>query len=138
MMSNSRTWIAVTLVALGLFSIVLYTYSFVAMQSGFDLGFVLFGAAPLAYGLYELSSMKKRRELNLEKELMKLAMKHEYLLTIPEISLYTDLHSKEAEQIIASLRKKGLVKIKVAENGTWVYEFEPLLTKEQKMTAERV
>lgn len=137
-MIKNKIWIAATLMTLGLFSIVLYTYSFIRFHSGFDLGFLIFGVAPFAYSLYEFTAIKKKRELELEKQVMKLAMEHEHLLTVAEISLYTDLSVKEAERILEGLRKKELVRIKVADNGTWVYEFEPMLTREQKMTAERI
>ncbi|MEF3352677.1 ArsR family transcriptional regulator [Paenibacillus sp. GYB006] len=74
----------------------------------------------------------------MEKQLLMLAMEQDQLLTISEIVLYTEMDQKTAEQVLEELRKKGLVKIKVADNGVWVYEFEPLLTKEQKLSAERV
>ncbi|WP_211744918.1 hypothetical protein [Paenibacillus sp. Marseille-Q4541] len=137
-MGNSKVWIVWTLIGLGLFSIVLYIYSFFVYHSGLDFGFLIFGILPISWGLYEQSRMKKNKNIRMEKQLLKLSMEHDHLLTISEIVLYTDLDQKTAEQVLDELRKKGLVKIKVADNGIWVYEFEPLLTTEQKLSAERV
>lgn len=137
-MGNSKAWILWTLIGLGLFSIVLYIYSCIVYHSGLDLGFLIFGILPLSWGLYEQSRMKKTKNRRMEKQLLQLAMERDQLLTISEIVLYTEMDQKTAEQVLDELRKKGLVKIKVADNGVWVYEFEPLLTKEQKLLAERV
>ncbi|MBD7968126.1 hypothetical protein [Paenibacillus gallinarum] len=137
-MGNSKVWILWTLISLGLFSIVLYIYSFIVYHSGLDFGFLIFGVLPLSMGLYEQSRMKKTKNRRMEKQLLRLAMEHDQMLTISEIVLYTEMDQKTAEQVLDELRIKGLVKIKVADNGVWVYEFEPLLTKEQKLSAERV
>lgn len=116
----------------------LYIYSFVIDYAFFDFGFFLFGILPLGLGLYEQSRRNKVKSIRVEKELFKLAMEHDRLLTISEIILYSELDQHTAEQALDELRRRGLVKIKVAENGIWVYEFEPLLSKEQKILAERV
>jgi hypothetical protein len=45
---------------------------------------------------------------------------------------------EEAGDILEQLRKKGYAKLRVAENGSYVYQIDGLLTPQQKRDSERL
>lgn len=73
-----------------------------------------------------------------EKIVLTVAARNEGLVTPMEVVLASDMNLEEASEILEQLRSKGYAKLRVAENGSYVYELNGLLTLQQKRDAEKL
>lgn len=73
-----------------------------------------------------------------EKDTLKLAARRSGYLTAVDLTLYSDMTLKESERMLERLKSQGVCSLRVAGNGTFVYEFESILTYEEKRQSERV
>lgn len=73
-----------------------------------------------------------------EKDTIKLASRRSGYLTAVDLTLYSDMTLKESELMLERLKSQGICALRVAGNGTFVYEFESILTYEEKRQSERV
>ncbi|MEF3310816.1 hypothetical protein PV433_18185 [Paenibacillus sp. GYB004] len=73
-----------------------------------------------------------------EKIVLQIAARNEGLITPMELVLASDMNLEEAGELLEQLRKKGYAKLRVAENGSYVYELNGLLTPQQKREAEKL
>lgn len=73
-----------------------------------------------------------------EKDTIKLAVRRSGYLTAVDLTLYSDMTLKESERMLERLKSQGVCSLRVADNGTFVYEFDSILTYEEKRQSERV
>jgi len=73
----------------------------------------------------------------IEKDILRLAVKKDGYLTATDLALNLDLTLEESTQILNDMRDNNYCVLRVADNGTYVYQFE-FLSDEQKKTSERV
>ncbi|WP_146259662.1 hypothetical protein [Paenibacillus dendritiformis] len=73
-----------------------------------------------------------------EKDTLKLAARRSGYLTAVDLTLYSDMTLKESERMLERLKSQGVCSLRVADNGTFVYEFDSILTYEEKRQLERV
>ncbi|MDF2657905.1 MAG: hypothetical protein K0Q94_696 [Paenibacillus sp.] len=73
-----------------------------------------------------------------EKIVLQIAARNEGLITPMEVVLASDMNLEEAGEMLEQLRIKGYAKLRVAENGSYVYELHGLLTPQQKKEAEKL
>ncbi|EHQ61429.1 hypothetical protein PDENDC454_15272 [Paenibacillus dendritiformis C454] len=73
-----------------------------------------------------------------EKDTIKLAALRSGYLTAVDLTLYSDMTLKESELMLERLKSQGVCSLRVAGNGTFAYEFESILTYEEKRQSERV
>ncbi|MEK3721607.1 hypothetical protein [Paenibacillus sp. FSL H8-0034] len=71
-----------------------------------------------------------RREL--EKNLLKLAYTNKGVLTVVDVSLHTDLTLEAAQEALEYMVKHSHANIKIAQNGTVLYQFRGILTEREK------
>lgn len=104
---------------------------------------VLFVAAPMAIGTALVRSHYKARQKALEadkheqyrmleKQVIRLAQKHNGRLTIPEIAVDTTMSTQEAEKFMEDMASKGYVDMQVSDSGVIVYEFYEI-AQQQKL-----
>lgn len=75
---------------------------------------------------------------NAEKIVLRIAAQNQGLVTPMEIAIASDLSMDEASRILEDMRKKGYASLRVADNGSYVYEIEGLLSMQQKKDSERL
>ncbi|WP_374016636.1 hypothetical protein ABU162_20600 [Paenibacillus thiaminolyticus] len=73
-----------------------------------------------------------------EENTIKLAARRSGYLTAVDLTLYSDMTLKESERMLDRLKSQGACSLRVADNGTFVYEFESILSYEEKRQSERV
>lgn len=135
---NSRRLLPKTLVGCGAVGTLLYGYA--ALKYGvWDLfGILLFAVLPATYGFMLDKRDRKRASAHMEKEILKLAASRKNLLTAADVALSTSLNMEQSSEVLEDLRRKGYLRLKVADNGAFVYEFQSFLSMEEKLSAERV
>ncbi|WP_143100995.1 hypothetical protein [Paenibacillus sp. 1_12] len=69
---------------------------------------------------------------DLEKQLLKLAYTHGGVLTVIDVSLHTDMVLEEAQEALEYMVKHSHANIKIAQNGTVLYQFRGILTDQEK------
>jgi hypothetical protein len=73
-----------------------------------------------------------------EKTVLKIAAEHEGLVTASEVVMNSELSIDESTELLEQMREKGLAALRVADNGTYVYEFTSLMDRKRKKESERV
>lgn len=73
-----------------------------------------------------------------EKDTIKLAARRSGYLTAVDLTLYSDMTLKGSKRMLERLKSQGVCSLRVADNGTFVYEFESILTYEEKRQSQRV
>lgn len=135
-MQSSMHKIALILISYGCLVTVIYGVAALEYEVSVGLGWTLNGLVPtlVGYGLWRKA--RKIRQSDLKKSILRLARQHANLLTAADVALETELDMGEAERQLEVMRANGLMRLKVADNGTWVYECSSLLTMEEKRKAE--
>ncbi|MEK3787642.1 hypothetical protein [Paenibacillus sp. FSL K6-1230] len=135
-MQSSMHKIALVLLSYGCLVTVIYGIAALEYEVSVGLGWTLNGLVPalVGYGLWRKA--RQARQADLQKTILRLAKQHDNLLTAADVALETELDMGEAEQQLEVMRTNGLMRLKVADNGTWVYECSSLLTMEEKRRAE--
>jgi predicted transcriptional regulator len=82
-------------------------------------------------------SQQQTRE-SAEKIVLRVAARNQGFVTPMEVVLESNLSLEEAGDILENLHKKGYASLRVADNGTYVYELNGLLTPQQKRDSERL
>ncbi|MED5018354.1 hypothetical protein P9847_13675 [Paenibacillus chibensis] len=135
---NSRRLLAKTLVGSGAVGALLYGYAALKYGVWDLLGILLFSVLPATYGFMLNKRDRKRASAHMEKEILKLAANRKNLLTTADVALCTSLNMEQSSEVLEDLRRKGYLRLKVADNGAFVYEFQSFLSMEEKLSAERV
>ncbi|MDO7904982.1 hypothetical protein Q5741_00975 [Paenibacillus sp. JX-17] len=138
MREESKRWIIWLTVGFGWFVLVLYTFAAIQYQIYFDMGLIFFGFIPVVGGHVAWILHRKNSAVYAQRHILQFAREQGYLLTAAEVALLIPMDIEQASKALEQLRRQGMARLKVAENGVWVYEIEPLLTYEQKLAAERV
>ncbi|GAA3408436.1 hypothetical protein ACFFNY_13050 [Paenibacillus hodogayensis] len=73
-----------------------------------------------------------------EKIVLRVAALNEGLVTPMDVVLASDMTLEQAGEILEGLRQKGYAKLRVAENGSYVYQLDGLLSAKQKRESERL
>ena len=135
-MRSSMHKIALVLISYGCLVTVIYGVAALEYEASVGLGWTLNGLVPaiIGYGLWRKA--RQARQADLQKSVLRLARQHDNLLTAADVALETELDMGEAERQLEVMRANGLMRLKVADNGTWVYECSSLLTMEEKRKAE--
>jgi hypothetical protein len=95
-----------------------------------DLLMILMMSVPLIaivavlYGILERANNgRKSLAAGLEAQLLELAHEKGGTLTIPEISMNTNLSLEESELVLDSLVKRNFINLRVTNNGAVLYDF---------------
>ncbi|MDF2719312.1 MAG: hypothetical protein K0R28_6237 [Paenibacillus sp.] len=88
--------------------------------------------------LHERQHIERQDRESAEKIVLRVAARNQGFVTPMEVVLDSDLSLEEAGDILEQLRKKGYAKLRVAENGSYVYQIDGLLTPQQKRDSERL
>ncbi|MEQ7051428.1 hypothetical protein ABN764_12320 [Paenibacillaceae sp. P-4] len=73
-----------------------------------------------------------------EKIALRLAAELGGYITAAEIAVHSEMTLDEAAQILDRLKSQGVCTLRIADNGTYVYQFESLLNDRQKRQSERI
>lgn len=103
---------------------------------------IVFGFVPAGIGGWlivrcVMRSKKRKRDL-FENQVLKLVHELGGRMTAAELAMSTSLSLTEAANLLEQYRKRGIVTVKIAENGTFVFHFEGIVTEKQKRHAEGV
>lgn len=80
--------------------------------------------AAFFYGRYrQVKSKQKTLGAALATQLLELAHAKGGTLTIPEVTMNTDLSLEESEQVLDSLVKRNFVNLRVSKSGAVLYDF---------------
>lgn len=88
--------------------------------------------------LQQRQHIERQDRESAEKIVLRVAARNQGFVTPMEVVLESDLSLEEAGDILEQLRKKGYAKLRVAENGSYVYQIDGLLTPQQKRDSERL
>lgn len=73
-----------------------------------------------------------------EKLILQLAADNNGYITAAEISLDSELSLDEASKLLDILKSKGACILRVSDNGTYVYQFDSLISHHDKLESERI
>ncbi|OPA73580.1 hypothetical protein BVG16_27595 [Paenibacillus selenitireducens] len=73
-----------------------------------------------------------------EKLILKLAAEKKGYITAAEISLNSNLSLDDASKMLDDLKAKGACILRVSDNGTYVYQFDMLISQNDKLYSERI
>ncbi|WP_258205291.1 hypothetical protein [Paenibacillus radicibacter] len=73
-----------------------------------------------------------------EKEIIRIAVNKKGLVTPTDVAMSTELSLEHAKKYLEYLKESGFVRLKIANNGTYVYEFMGILTEDEKKKAEAI
>lgn len=73
-----------------------------------------------------------------EKIILRIAARNQGFVTPMEVVLESDMTLEQAGDILNQLHKKGYATLRVADNGSYVYQLNGLLTPQQKRDSEQV
>jgi hypothetical protein len=115
-------------------------------QVGATVGaFIFTSVAPVGAGLWLWRLARRRdraRVLGADHadglRLLELAGTRGGSLTVPEVLALTGIELPRAEKLLDGMCRQGLAEHLVAEDGTLVYRFKPLLTAQEKARARGI
>ncbi|MGG4397348.1 hypothetical protein ABEX25_23870 [Paenibacillus thiaminolyticus] len=84
------------------------------------------------------SKIVEAQKVQKEKEILRLAAVRLGYLTAVDITIETDMDLDESEEMLNWMKSRGLCSLRISDNGTFVYQFESLLSYEEKKQAEKV
>ncbi|MFM1653401.1 phage holin family protein [Brevibacillus sp. B_LB10_24] len=79
---------------------------------------------------------KRRKADELENQILQLAQQLGGSLTTAELAMHTSFSFSEAQRILDAYVKMKIAFIKISDNGTMIYEFEGLISQEEKQRAQ--
>lgn len=140
--TGGSSWLGCLALLVGLVLI----FSLLPLLVRFGWAFLILAAAGGAYWFWhnknKARQQQRQAELDIretaEKNVLQIAARNEGLITPMELVLASDMNLEEAGELLEQLRKKGYAKLRVAENGSYVYELNGLLTPQQKREAEKL
>lgn len=135
---NGTKTIGWLLLGFGMFATAAYAAGSLWYGVGDWLGWTVFGLLPSAAGTELNRRARSTRRQRMEKEVLQLSAELGGHLTAGEVAVHSRMTIEESEQCLERLRSKGLMRLKVASNGSYVYECVALLSPEEKQEAERV
>jgi len=104
--------------------------------------YLLFGILPIYYGWSTLKNMKRDKEEQqfryLEKLILQLAVEHRGLLTAMDVTTNSELSLEEAKGVLDMFERKEYARLKIADGGTYVYEFYDIITNKEEEEAEAI
>ncbi|GIP37010.1 hypothetical protein J31TS4_02900 [Paenibacillus sp. J31TS4] len=103
---------------------------------------ILVGLLPMALGIWLFVRTrriaKQRRSQESEKEILRYAQEKGGRITAAELALLSSYTPEAARIVLESCTSRGFCARKIAENGTFVYEFPELLSEEEKRSSKHV
>lgn len=91
-------------------------------------------------GLYmcylSVRARKKRRKIRLETMILQTASKKGGSVTALEVAMETSLSIEEAKKVLEQLVEQKIAFLKLSSNGTYVYQFDGLISQTDKEEAE--
>ncbi|WP_411342832.1 hypothetical protein ACE3MZ_14310 [Paenibacillus sp. WLX1005] len=99
------------------------------------IGVLWWGIIPAAIGCVLLHSSKRKQQQWMERQVLRIAAGRNNRFTAADVSLFTSLTLSQAGYVLEDMRRKGLLRLFIAEHGEFVYEFKDLLSPEQKSMA---
>jgi hypothetical protein len=112
--------------------------------SALVLSFLLFGAAPVALGVWllrppaYLAARLPAADQAWESELLRLAARRHGSLSVAEVVAHTDLDAAQAEMRLDAMCQRGLCELRVSDHGVVLYRFDEAPTAEHKRLAQGV
>ncbi|MCE5170606.1 hypothetical protein LQV63_14920 [Paenibacillus profundus] len=79
---------------------------------------------------------RRRKQEELESATLVLAASHGGRLTPAELAMYTRISVQKASSLLEHFVKQKAAILKIADNGTYVYEFDGLLNDREKAEAQ--
>lgn len=73
-----------------------------------------------------------------ERMILKLASQNEGYVTPVDVAVASNLTLEEANNVLDQLKRKGYATLRIADNGSYVYQFDGVLNREQRKQAERI
>lgn len=89
-------------------------------------------------GSQQASSLEKESVSKKEKSILRVAAIQRGYVTAVDITIATELTLDEAKEILDLMKSRGLCSLRVADNGSYVYQFESLISYEEKKNSERI
>lgn len=71
-----------------------------------------------------------------QREVLTIARRYNGLVTQSDVTLESELSLDEAKSYLEYFVQTGIAKLRIADNGAYVYEFLELLSEKQKQQAE--
>ncbi|WP_019422309.1 hypothetical protein [Paenibacillus sp. OSY-SE] len=111
------------------------------MSAGAQLALVLLvGVMPALLGGWmcfaSVMKRRQRKQEELEIETLVLAASHGGRLTPAELAMHTRISVQKASSLLEHFVKQKAAILKIADNGTYVYEFDGLLDDREKAEAQ--
>ncbi|CAM3348256.1 MULTISPECIES: hypothetical protein [Brevibacillus] len=102
--------------------------------------FLLIGVLPVLLGgwlLFAAKNNSKLRKLDaLENLVLQIASRNGGNLTASELAMNSKLSITQANEVLGHFTKQNVAYLKIANNGTYVYQFEGIISQQDKDQAE--
>lgn len=147
--SNNRVAKEILLMAAGvvlsLFGFVMMAGSLASEETNLAEGsemtlFIMLGIIPFLFGaclcFLSIRRGKKRRADEMENKVLQLAAQSGGSLTAAELAMHTNLSVQQAKTILEAFTDQKVAYLTLSDNGTYVYKFEGLISREEKEAAE--
>jgi len=101
---------------------------------------LLLGVLPLLLGGWLLFTARKNSKLRrldaLENLVLQIASRYGGNLTAPELAMNSKLSITQANEVLERFAKQNVAYLKISNNGTYVYQFEGIVSQQDKDQAE--
>jgi len=102
--------------------------------------FLLLGVLPVLLGGWLLFTGRKNSKLRrldaLENLVLQIASRYGGNLTAPELAMNSKLSITQANEVLERFAKQNVAYLKISNNGTYVYQFEGIVSQQDKDQAE--
>ncbi|EST53950.1 hypothetical protein T458_22135 [Brevibacillus panacihumi W25] len=102
--------------------------------------FLLLGVLPALFGGWLLFAARKNTRLRrldaMENLVLQIAARYGGKLTATELAMNSKLSITQANEVLESFTKQNVAYLKITNNGTYVYQFEGIISQQDKDQAE--
>lgn len=102
--------------------------------------FLLLGVLPAVFGGWLLFAARKNTRLRrldaMENLVLQIAARYGGKLTATELAMNSKLSITQANEVLESFTKQNVAYLKITNNGTYVYQFEGIISQQDKDQAE--
>jgi len=102
--------------------------------------FLLLGVFPVLLGGWLLFAARKNSKLRrleaLENVVLQVASHYGGNLTASELAMNSKLSLTQAKEVLEYFTKQNIAYLKISNNGTYVYQFEGIISQQDKDQAE--
>lgn len=74
----------------------------------------------------------------MKRNILHLAARNHGLITPMDVVLASEMSLDEASRILEQMRMEGYAQLRVADNGSYVYHFDGILSHQQKLDSEQL